>query len=87
MKPEVADLLMQAQESLEAAKLLHREGYHGFGAARAYYAMFYVAEAFLLEKGLGSWPRDRGTRHYAEACSSIQVPGLFFALRLLSLKM
>ena len=52
MKLEVADLLVQAQESLAAAKILHREGYYGFGAARAYYAMFYLAEAFLLDKGL-----------------------------------
>lgn len=52
MKSEVADLLVQAQESLAAAKILHREGFFGFAATRAYYAMFYVAEAFLLEKGL-----------------------------------
>lgn len=52
MKPEVADLLVQAQESLGAAKILHRGGYHGFAAARAYYVMFYVAEAFLLDKNL-----------------------------------
>jgi uncharacterized protein (UPF0332 family) len=52
LKPEVADLLVQAQESLAAAKMLHQAGFHGFAAARAYYAMFYVAEAFLLNKGL-----------------------------------
>ena len=52
MKPEVADLLVQTQESLAAARMLHQEGYFGFAAARAYYAMFYVAEAFLLDKGL-----------------------------------
>lgn len=52
MTPEQADLIIQAQESLSAAKLLHREGFHGFAASRAYYAMFYIAEAFLLGKGL-----------------------------------
>jgi uncharacterized protein (UPF0332 family) len=52
LKPEVADLLVQAQESLAAAKTLHRERFHGFAAARAYYVMFYVAEAFLLSKDL-----------------------------------
>jgi uncharacterized protein (UPF0332 family) len=46
------NLLVGARESLSAAKLLHREGHHGFAASRAYYAMFYVAEAFLLGKGL-----------------------------------
>ena len=52
MNPEVADLLVQAQDSLDAAKLLHQSGYHGFAASRAYYAMFYVAEDFLLDIGL-----------------------------------
>ncbi len=50
MMPEQEDLLAQAQESLAAAKLLEAGGYHGFAASRAYYAMFYVAEAFLLGK-------------------------------------
>jgi uncharacterized protein (UPF0332 family) len=46
------NLLVGARESLSAAKLLHQEGHHGFAASRAYYAMFYVAEAILLGKGL-----------------------------------
>ncbi len=45
-------MLVQARDSLEAAKLLLRAGYPGFAASRAYYAMFYMAEAFLLGKGL-----------------------------------
>lgn len=52
MTPEQADLLKLAHESVDAAQLLHRESYHGFSASRAYYTMFYVAEAFLLGKGL-----------------------------------
>jgi uncharacterized protein (UPF0332 family) len=52
MMPEQEDLLAQARDSVAAAKLLHTEGHHGFAASRAYYAMFYVAEAFLLGKGL-----------------------------------
>lgn len=52
MMPEQADLLSEARDSLEAAKLLQAAGYHGFAALRAYYAMFYVAEAFLLGRGL-----------------------------------
>lgn len=52
MMPEQEDLLRQAQESLTAARILHRSGFHGFDASRAYYAMFYAAEAFLLDKGL-----------------------------------
>jgi uncharacterized protein (UPF0332 family) len=50
-KPQQA-LVEQARESLDAAKLLTQAGHHGFSAARAYYSMFYVAEAFLAGKGL-----------------------------------
>lgn len=45
-------LVEQARESLDAARLLTQAGHHGFAAARAYYTMFYVAEAFLAGKGL-----------------------------------
>ena len=45
-------MLVGARDSLSAAKLPHREGHHGVAASRAYYAMFYVAEAFLLSKVL-----------------------------------
>lgn len=45
-------LLRQAHASHSAAKLLRQEGHYGFAAARAYYTMFYIAEAFLLDKGL-----------------------------------
>lgn len=52
MTPEQRDLLLQAHESLAAARLLLQAGYSGFAASRAYYTMFYVAEGFLLGKGL-----------------------------------
>lgn len=45
-------LVAKAEESVRAAELLARDGYHGFAVSRAYYAMFYVAEALLLEHGL-----------------------------------
>ncbi len=44
-------LISKARESAGAARLL-LERYPAFAASRAYYAMFYVAEAFLLEEGL-----------------------------------
>ncbi len=50
MKPEVRALLHKAQESVQAAELLNREGYSDFAASRAYYAMFYTASALLLER-------------------------------------
>ncbi len=51
MTPEQRDLLVQAVDSLKAARILNDQGLHGFAASRAYYTMFYVAEAFLLGKG------------------------------------
>jgi len=45
-------LVTKAEDSVRAAELLTRDGYHGFAVSRAYYAMFYIAEAMLLERGL-----------------------------------
>jgi uncharacterized protein (UPF0332 family) len=52
MKPEQENLLRKAENSIGAAKLMQENGYHDFAASRAYYAMFYAAEALLLEYGL-----------------------------------
>lgn len=52
MTEDQAELLMTASDSLKAADILLREGYSGFAASRAYYTMFYVAEAFLEGEGL-----------------------------------
>ena len=51
MKPELQALRDKADQSLSAAELLLKEGYGDFAASRAYYAMFYAAEALLLERG------------------------------------
>ena len=45
-------LAQKAQDSLRAAKLLEAEGLADIAASRAYYAMFYIAEVFLLEENL-----------------------------------
>ena len=50
MKPEIQALLDKASQSLQAAELLKREGYLDFAASRAYYAMFYAAQALLLDR-------------------------------------
>ena len=52
MKPEQISLLRKAGESLRAAQLLATNELLDFAASRAYYTMFYVAEAFLLNEGL-----------------------------------
>ena len=46
MTDDQRELLLKASDSLSAAKYLLYGGYTDFAASRAYYAMFYVAEAF-----------------------------------------
>jgi uncharacterized protein (UPF0332 family) len=50
--PEQQELLHKAQDSIRGAKALMRETLFGFAASRAYYAMFYVAQALLLQQKL-----------------------------------
>jgi uncharacterized protein (UPF0332 family) len=47
MTEDQKDLVQKAEESLSAAKVLFDSNFYGFAASRAYYAMFYVAQAFL----------------------------------------
>jgi len=47
---EIALLLTKAQESINAAQTLLEQSYPDFAASRAYYALFYVAQALLLAK-------------------------------------
>lgn len=44
---QVERLLAKAKENIAAARLLQKQGYSDIAASRAYYAMFYVAEALL----------------------------------------
>lgn len=48
---EIEALLKRARESLAAARNLRRDGFSDFSASRAFYAMFYVAEALLAYSG------------------------------------
>lgn len=52
MTPEQQALLNKAQRSLEAAQNLIEQEFYDFAVSRAYYAMFYVAEALLAQEGL-----------------------------------
>lgn len=52
MREEQFLLLNKAKESLKAAKLLFDSELYAFSASRAYYSMFYVAEAMLIENEL-----------------------------------
>ena len=51
MKESTERLLDKASRAIEAAKVLLRENSSDFAAGRAYYGMFYVAEALLNETG------------------------------------
>jgi uncharacterized protein (UPF0332 family) len=52
MTPEQQALINKAQRSLNAAKLLMQDGSNDFSVSRAYYAMFYVTQALLMQKNL-----------------------------------
>ena len=41
------ELIEEARDSIKAAKILLHNLYPGYAAARAYYAMFYLAQAFI----------------------------------------
>jgi uncharacterized protein (UPF0332 family) len=45
-------LLQKARRNIRSAKLLLADGDFDTAVSRAYYAMFYVAEALLLSRGL-----------------------------------
>ena len=52
MTEDQRELLESARKSLSAARLLLDAGHFGYAASRAYYTMFYVAEAFLEGEGM-----------------------------------
>jgi uncharacterized protein (UPF0332 family) len=52
LTPEQSALIDKAKKSVAAANLLNEQGYPGFAASRAYYAMLYAAQALLLSKAL-----------------------------------
>ena len=52
MKDHTRKLLDKAARAADVAKTLLKQGDVDFAASRAYYSMFYVAEALLNEKGL-----------------------------------
>jgi uncharacterized protein (UPF0332 family) len=51
MKDTTQQLFARAVDAIEAADILLTNGKVDFAAGRAYYAMFYIAEALLNEKG------------------------------------
>jgi uncharacterized protein (UPF0332 family) len=52
MNTEVKALLEKAKRSQRVATKLFKDGDTDFAASRAYYSLFYTAEALLLSRGL-----------------------------------
>jgi uncharacterized protein (UPF0332 family) len=52
MKESTQQLILNAEETLQAADVLFKEEFLRDAVNRAYYAVFYVAEALLNEKDL-----------------------------------
>ena len=52
MKSEIPKFIAKAKNSLEASQILAEKELYDFAGSRAYYTMFYIAEAFLWEQDL-----------------------------------
>lgn len=52
MTSEIVELLLKAKRSNEVAEKIFKDGYYDFAVSRAYYGMFYAAEALLLTRKL-----------------------------------
>jgi uncharacterized protein (UPF0332 family) len=52
MDERIEKLLKKAQEDLKASEIMIENSIYRIAASRVYYAMFYIAEALLLTKGL-----------------------------------
>ena len=63
MTEQTRKLLDKANRAVLAAESLLKGGHNDFSGSRAYYAMFYAAEALLVERGLQF--RKHGSVHAA----------------------
>ena len=52
MTDEQEQLIAKVRNSIKAAQILFNEEIYDVSTSRAYYAMFYLAEAFLISEGL-----------------------------------
>ena len=52
MTDEQKQLIAKANNSIKAAQILFNEEIYDVSTSRAYYAMFYLAEVFLISEGL-----------------------------------
>jgi uncharacterized protein (UPF0332 family) len=52
MKAEISQIIDKAERSLKTAKEIFKSEEYDFAVSRAYYTIFYMAEAVLMTKGL-----------------------------------
>ena len=52
MNEEILKLIEKAEHALVVARALERDGYLSDAASKAYYAMFYAAQALLKSEGI-----------------------------------
>jgi uncharacterized protein (UPF0332 family) len=74
VKDSTHQLMLNAEETLNAAEMLLKEGFLRDAVNRGYYAVFYIAEALLNEKDLRY--SKHGTVHGAFALHYIKT-GIF----------
>jgi uncharacterized protein (UPF0332 family) len=73
MKDYARDLLKKAVDTIEGAELLLDHGKIDLAAGRAYYALFYAAEALLNEKGLQFSKHGDGIGAYGKEYSKTKL--------------
>lgn len=52
MNEDIGSLVAKSERNLRQAFRIHEDGSHDIAVSRAYYAMFYIASAALLLRGL-----------------------------------
>lgn len=72
-RDEVRQLLEKARRSLRSARNLLEDGDHDFSISRAYYAMFYAAQAALLAREI---VRSKHSAVIAAFGENLVKPGL-----------
>lgn len=78
MTPEQESLVSKARNSLKAARLLANEEMYDFAISRAYYTMFYIAEAFLMKEELAFSKHSTVIAKFGEYFAKTgQVPAFF----------
>ena len=78
---EVRELASKAERSVVAARRLLEAGDYDFAVSRAYYAMFYVARALLLTRGVRRSKHSGVLAAFAsEFVRSGELPAELFAL-------